>query len=203
MLTTRRGSKAWRFQFDNQGPAGEQRSSGGWADHQVLSPIISCPQGEGGGHALGKLRWRSLSSCHRRTPPSFPLAGQSCTFPFPLGLRCQSRAHSVLPSRCTHSALGDSLSLARRACLLGQGPGNPQNIPKGPLCKPLQKGSHRGKQQVSKQCWPFLGQFLAQLMKEMSHLSPVGQKHLEHSPSSSLALLGDATAKKAEPASVC
>ena len=98
----------------------------------MISPATSCHPRWGIEASAVTLRSRRLSSCQSRSPSKSLYRLPFCTLPFPLGLWCQSRAHSVLPNRCMNSGLGDSLSLARRPCLLGQGPGHPQEHPKGP-----------------------------------------------------------------------
>lgn len=88
-----------------------------------------------------------------------PWLVSSVHFPFPLGSGADPE-HTVFSQTdaCILLWVIHCPWLEGPACW-GRDQATPKNIPKGPLCKPSQKGSHRGKQQVSKQCCLFWGDF--------------------------------------------
>lgn len=143
--------------IQSAGPAGEQPLICCWAENHVISPTNSCYPKKGSEAGTGEAQVEEPEQPPQQKPlPIFPLAGQSCTFPFLLWLRHQSRAHSVLPSRCTRSGLGDSQSLARRACLLKLGPGNPKEHSKESPVQTLMERFTWKKTTGIKECWPFM-----------------------------------------------
>ena len=96
-----------------------------------------------------------------------------------------------------HSGLGDSLSLARRAGLLQQGPGNPKKHSKGSSVQTLMEWFTWSKTVLA--CY---GVIFSTDDDRDALSCPAHQEPLEYSHSSRLALFGDTRAKKAEPACV-